>query len=179
MNSKTKIAACFTLLISLLFAAPTLSAERTITGELTVLPFSINLDKGIMNGLSTQQYQVTRQQKVAQEVGVILSFAAIDYAQSVSMFYGSGNYQELNPIFGKKPSRESMALFGVVGVGLFYLVAEYFPEPWRQIAIDSVISTERINIEDNRRVYQGWNAGGPPIRGRSFHGVPIVLSFRF
>jgi hypothetical protein len=36
-----------------------------------------------------------------------------------------------------------------------------------------------MNIEDNRRVFPGWNTDGPPMRGRTFNGVPLIISLRF
>jgi hypothetical protein len=181
VTMKTRIntvAAVVMALFCLIVAPQALSADRNIIGELTVLPYSVSVDRNISKELSTPRYVVTRDQKMMQSVAVLASFAIIDYTQSVSMFYGSEGYQEMNPLLGSKPSRGSMAAFGIIGVGIFYLVSDYLSEPWRQIFADSIIASERMNIEDNRRLYQGWNTDGPPIRGRSFNGIPIVISFR-
>ncbi len=171
------IAAIFTL-TGLVFMPHAISAERFAAGELTVLPYTVSVERYNFKGQSSRQYAATREHITRQEVAALASFAVIDYAQSVAMFYGSNRYQELNPLFGSKPSRSSMALFGIIGVGLCYLVAETLSDPWKQIFMDSVIASERLNIEDNRRVYQGWNTDGPPVRGRSFYGIPFIISFR-
>jgi hypothetical protein len=179
MKTRMNIAAAvITALFCLTVSQRALSADRNITGDLTVLPYSVSVDRNISSELSTPRYVVTRDQKVRQDTAVLASFAIIDYAQSVAMFYGSDGYREMNPLLGSEPSRGSMIAFGIIGVGLFYLVSDYLSEPWRQIFSDSIIASERMNIEDNRRLYRGWNTNGPPIRNRSFNGIPIVISFR-
>jgi hypothetical protein len=45
--------------------------------------------------------------------------------------------------------------------------------------MDSIIATEKMNIEENRTVYKGWNTEGPPLRGRTMDGIPIMVSLRF
>ena len=117
--------------------------------------------------------------ETSEQVVVIASFAFIDYNQSVDMFFRSEGYHEMNPILGPSPSRGDMLAFGAIGVGLSYVIAEIIPDPWKRIVIDSIIATERFNIEENRRVYHGWNTEGPPLLGRSLDIIPIVLSFRF
>ena len=112
-------------------------------------------------------------------MAAITSMALIDYTQSVSMFSGSDGYYELNPLLGKKPGKTDMMAFGVIGLGIFYFLENNLSDPWRQIVVDSIIASERLNIEDNRRIRDGWNTDGPPIRGRTFNCVPIVISFRF
>ena len=72
-----------------------------------------------------------------------------------------------------------MLVFGAIGIGLTYLVADTLPKPWRQILLDSVIASEKMNIEENHRAYTGWNASGPPVRGRLINGIPIVVCIRF
>jgi len=175
---KTGVAAVFLLTVVIFTPCAMSAAERTVAGELTVLPYTVSVERNNFKELSTQRYDITREKIVKQEVAALASFAVIDYVQSVAMFYGSEKYRELNPLFGSKPSRNSMALFGIIGVGLSYLIADTLRDPWKQIFVDSVLASERLNIEDNRRVYQGWNTEGPPIRGRSFNGIPIVISFR-
>jgi len=114
-----------------------------------------------------------------EELALLISLAATDYKQSVDMFYHSDGYHEINPILGTNPSRTNMLAFGAIGVGLTYLLADALPKPWRQILLDSVIASEKMNIEENRRVSTGWNASGPPVRGREINGIPIVISLRF
>jgi hypothetical protein len=114
-----------------------------------------------------------------EELALLISLAAADYQQSVDMFYHSDGYHEINPILGTNPSRTNMLAFGAIGVGLTYLVANTLPKPWRQILLDSVIASEKMNVEENHRVSTGWNASGPPVRGREINGIPIVISLRF
>ena len=117
---------------------------------------------------------------VAEQIAVLASFAVVDYQQSVAMFYESNGYYELNPLLGTSPGRVELISFGVVGVGLVYFAVEMLPEGWRQVVMDSIVATERLNIEDNRTVYEGWNTEGPPLRGRTMdNGIPIMVSLRF
>jgi hypothetical protein len=178
MKAKTALTATIIMMISFYIAPNALSADRNVTGNLVVLPYAVSADRGVMQEFSSPRYTLPKEQTVGQGVVALTSFAAIDYAQSVSMFYGSGRYREMNPLLGSKPTKGSMIAFGVIGVSLFYLISSNLSEPWRQIFIDSIIASEQLNIEDNRRVYQGWNTDGPPVRGRLFNGVPIVVSIR-
>ncbi len=130
-------------------------------------------------GLSTKRPPSRSFQKTAESMAYLFSMALIDYNQSVDMFFREEGFHEINPILGPHPSRGEMAAFGLISVGLTYLLIEVLPERWRRVAIDSIIASEKMNIEENRRVYQGWNTGGPPLRGRALSGIPIVLSFRF
>ena len=114
-----------------------------------------------------------------EELALLVSLAAVDYQQSVDMFYHGEGYYELNPILGTEPSRTDMLAFGVIGVGLTYLLADTMPKPWRRIILDSVIASEKMNIEENHRAYTGWNGSGPPVRGREINGIPIVVCIRF
>jgi hypothetical protein len=178
MKAKAALAAMIIIMISVCIVPHALSAERNVTGELIVLPYSVSAERGIMQEFASPRYTLSREQNVGQGAAVLASFAVIDYTQSVSMFYGSGRYREMNPLLGSKPTKGAMIAFGVIGVSVFHLISSFLSEPWRQIFIDSIIASERMNIEDNRRVYRGWNTDGPPIRGRSFNGVPIVISIR-
>jgi hypothetical protein len=115
----------------------------------------------------------------AEQIAILASFALIDYNQSVDMFFNNTGYYELNPVLGPAPRREDLILFGITGIGLTYVLAEVLPPALKQVVIDSVIATERLNIEDNRTLYKGWNKDGPPMRGRSMNGIPIMISLRF
>ena len=114
-----------------------------------------------------------------EELALLISLAAADYQQSVDMFYHSEGYHEINPILGTDPSRTNLLAFGVIGVGLTYFIADTLPKPWKQIFFDSVIASEKMNIEENSRAYSGRNINGPPVRGREINGIPIVISLRF
>ncbi len=114
-----------------------------------------------------------------EELALLISLAAVDFQQSSEMFYHSDGYSEINPILGTNPSRTNMLAFGAFGVGLTYVLADALPKPWKQIVIDSVIASEKMNIEENQRAYTGWNTSGPPVRGREINGIPIVISLRF
>jgi hypothetical protein len=114
-----------------------------------------------------------------QQIALLASFAFVDYTQSVDMFFQNDGYHELNPVLGPYPSRTELLSFGVIGIGLTYVLAAVLPHAWKDIVIDSVIATERLNIEDNRLLYKGWNSDGPPLRGRTMAGIPIVVSMKF
>jgi hypothetical protein len=168
------------LVVLLSWAARVSTAADISTSEdVKVLSSWLQFDRSMTSSLSSPRYYTTRDQAMRQNLGVITSFALIDYAQTTAMLYSSGNYYEINPILGPHPDRAQLVAFGLVGSGLFYLIGKSLPYPWSQIFVDSVLSIERMNIEDNRRVYQGWNTDGPPIRGRSFNGIPLIISLRF
>jgi len=178
MNRQT-FTAVAAVAVLMLFPTYVMPAEKNFTPDIMLMPHSLSIEQKIANELSTPRYTLSKEQKVREELGVIASFACIDYDQSVTMFYKNEGYYELNPILGSRPSRGSMMAFGAIGTGLFYLFANNLSEPWRQVVVDSIIASERMNIEDNRRVYPGWNTDGPPLRGRIFNGVPLIISLRF
>ena len=115
----------------------------------------------------------------SEDMVLLSSFALIDYSQSVTMFFKSTGYQEMNPVLGPRPSRQDLFWFGTIGLSVSYLITEIVPDTWRQIVIDSIVASERQNIEDNRMLYQGWNTEGPPLRGRGIDGLPVIISVRF
>lgn len=117
-------------------------------------------------------------EEASPEFAILISMAVIDYRQSIDMFYHD-DMHELNPVLDETPSRRSMLGFGAIGLGLTYLLADVLPEPWDRIIIDSVLASEKMNIEENRRAHHGWNTEGPPVTGREIGGIPIMLSFRF
>jgi hypothetical protein len=114
-----------------------------------------------------------------EDMALLTSFALIDYSQSVDMFFNRTGYHEMNPVLGPNPSRQDLFLFGTIGLCLSYVLTEIVPDTWRQIVIDSIVASEKHNIEDNRLLYQGWNTEGPPLRGRTVDGIPIIVSVRF
>jgi hypothetical protein len=166
----------------MLFSTFALSEERTLTPstpDIMIQSYPLSIEQKLARDLSTPRYSLSKEQKIKEELTILTSFAFIDYNQSVAMFFGTGGYNEVNPILGPKPSKGDMVVFGTMGIGLFYFLSATLPDPWRQLVVDSIIASERMNIEDNRRVYQGWNTDGPPIRGRFIPGIPIILSLRF
>lgn len=146
---------------------------------LVLAPYAAPEERGLARDPSIPLYATSPEGKIAEELAILTSFALIDYNQSVEMFYQLGSYHEVNPILGTEPTRSELLAFGAVGVGIVYLLATTLPDPLRQIVVDSVIATEQLNIEENRRVYLGWNTDGPPLRGRLMDGIPILISLRF
>jgi hypothetical protein len=153
--------------------------ERSGSNELLITPHYKPSESSVSKELSTPRYAISTERVLSEKLAIIASYAFIDYNQSVAMFYGSEGYYELNPVLSRKPSKADMITLGLVGMGLVYIITKTLPDPWRQIAVDSVIASEQMNIEDNRRLYAGWNTDGPPIRGRLINGIPIVISLRF
>ena len=102
---------------------------------------------------------------------ILATYAAIDYNQSAGWVTPGGGAYELNPILGKHPTRRDMLAFGAAGMGLLWLATEILPEPWDQIALDSALSSEQFNIEDNVSVENG--------RQRRINAMPIIITFRF
>ncbi len=106
---------------------------------------------------------------------VLASFAAIDYNQSVDLFFNRTGYYEINPILGKHPSRRDMLVFGAAGMGLLWGAAELleragYPRA-AQVLVDSALSSEQLNIEDNALVADG--------RQRRIDAVPVMLTWRW
>ena len=99
---------------------------------------------------------------------ILTVLATIDYTQSAEIFYHRTGYAELNPILGKQPSRSDMITFGVVSIGLLALLPD---KPWARVLIDSAITSEYWNVEDNRAVLSG--------QGRRINAIPIIVTFRF
>ena len=66
--------------------------------------------------------------------------AGIDYQQSYTMFYQMSNRRELNPLLSKKPSRESLMMFGIGGVLATYGISKVMPDGiFKDIVIDSIL----------------------------------------
>ena len=175
-------AAITTYVFLMIFSTFALPEERTLTPnmpDIMIQSYPISIEQKIAKEFSTPRDPLSNEQKIKEELTILTSFAFIDYNQSVAMFFGTGGYHEVNPILGPKPSKGDMVVFGAMGIGLSYFLSATLSDPWRQIVVDSIIASERMNIEGNRRVYQGWNTDGPPIRGRFITGIPIILSFRF
>jgi len=106
---------------------------------------------------------------------VLAAYAWIDYDQSCGVVTPGGATIELNPLLKDYPTRKSMLVFGGVGMGLLYLATEILPEPWATIALDSAISSEAWNIEDNTRAERNQWRG----YARRIEGVPIIITVRF
>lgn len=101
---------------------------------------------------------------------ILATYAAIDYNQSAGWVTPGGGTYELNPALGKHPTRQDMLAFGAVGMGLLYLASEVLPEPWDRIVVDSAVTTEGFNIEDNVRAMEGR---------RRMEAIPIIITVRF
>lgn len=78
-------------------------------------------------------------------VALLAALAVVDYRQSVELFSLPENY-ELNPLLGSDPSHSDMAAFGLAGVGAVVLL-ERIGAP--DLVINSIVETERINIQMN------------------------------
>ncbi len=118
--------------------------------------------------------------ELVNDIALLSSYAVIDYLQSVEMFFNNTGYHEVNPILGKYPSREDMLMFGGIGIAATVVLGSVLPDTWRRIVLDSIIATEQLTIEDNRKLAEGWSQDGPPIRGRTMKGgIPIVISLRY
>lgn len=102
----------------------------------------------------------------------LLLYAAIDYKQSTTMFYNLPGRRELNPLLGDKPSRESMLMFGAAGVAATYGISKLLPDGvFKNVLIDSILMTEKLNIEENKNTIQYGK--------RTFNTIMIVVGFQF
>lgn len=105
---------------------------------------------------------------------VLAAYAAVDYGQSCEAFYRGGHFAnsyELNPVLGERPTRRDMLAFGAAGIGLTWLLSEVLPEPWSAVLVDSVLASERLNVEENRRVQNGER--------RRMDSIPVVITWRW
>lgn len=102
---------------------------------------------------------------------MLAAFAVIDYNQTCEALFERTGHREANPILGEYPTRTELAAFGIIGMGAVYLSQKLLPESWAQVVMDSVLASERMNIEENVRTLDNQR--------RQISGVPIVLSFRF
>ena len=103
----------------------------------------------------------------------MLSFlAAADYHQSCEMFYQRDGIVEVNPILGENPSRRDMALFGLVSLTLAWLLDSALDEPLKTVFLDSVITSESMNIRENNRILTSG------LR-RDMDAIPIMITFRW
>lgn len=89
---------------------------------------------------------------------ILASYALADYNQTTEVFFEHrGEYCEINPILRKQPTRHSLALFGVVSVGTVWVLHKVgLPD----LIVDSIIETERLNIEANKKVSNGEQRNG-------------------
>jgi hypothetical protein len=144
MKMPKRVAVLVGVLLMLLapYAVP---AEKNITDEVTIAPPLASTGRNITRELFPPRYAVSVEQKKAQEMAIIASYALIDYTQSVTMLYRMDGYREINPMLGPKPSRSSLITLGLIGTGLFYIIADNLSDPWRQIFVDSVIATEQFS----------------------------------
>ena len=102
----------------------------------------------------------------------LLLYATIDYQQSVTMFYRQQERVELNPLLAERPSRESMALFGVASIAATYGLGKWLDDSlFKQVLIDSILMSEKLNIEENRRTIRYGS--------RRFETIMIVVHFTF
>ena len=117
-------------------------------------------------------FQLTATTENDRKLMTLASLALIDYQQSVKMFYKSDGHHELNPVLGTNPEREDLMMFGLAGMTLAYGINELMPEGlFKDFLFDSVLATERFNIEENQRVMRTGK--------RSFECIMLVMSFDF
>ena len=63
-------------------------------------------------------------------------------------------------------------MFGLASMTIAYGINELMPEgKFKDILFDSVLATERLNIEENRRAKN--------IGKRTFNGIMLIMSFDF
>lgn len=88
---------------------------------------------------------------------------AVDYAQSKSLFKKPGHH-EMNPLLSRKPSDESLAGFGVAGVGAAYLLSKNMKDgKFKDLVMDSIVESEKFNVEENMRIKKGGKRQLPAI----------------
>ena len=102
----------------------------------------------------------------------LATMALIDYQQSTQMFYEMEGYEEYNPILGPNPSQANLLAFGVGSLTIAYGINKWMPESkFKDFLFDSILATERLNIEENRQAIRTGK--------RNFEGIVFLLSFEF
>lgn len=87
----------------------------------------------------------------------LAAMAFQDYQYSVDNIV-KGPKVELNPALGPNPSRTDLALFGLVGVGLTFLVEKYMqPGFLKTTILNAVTESERFNVEENGRDHRQFD----------------------
>lgn len=147
-----------------------------IAGIIWVIFMSVNIKLAFADenyeALSGLRYVAQDQMgEKQQKILLLAAYAVIDYQQSAGWVTPGGTAVELNPLLGDHPERRDMLIFGVVGMSSLLIVSEIAPDPWATIIIDSALSSELFNIEDNVRVKEGQR--------RRINAVPIIVTFRF
>lgn len=112
------------------------------------------------------------QNDIDKKILTLAALSLVDLNQSKDMF-ASKNYYEMNPVLGPHPSLPKMASFGLAGIGAVYVsekLLSKYPK-LQQVFVDSVISTEAFNVQENNRLMQ--------IGSRSFTAMPIIITVRW
>lgn len=117
-------------------------------------------------------FDVNNLQRNDRKLLTLATMALIDYQQSNKMFYEMEGYKEYNPILGSSPSQEDLLAFGFASLTVAYGINKLMPEGrFKDFLFDSILATERLNIEENRQAIRTGK--------RNFEGIIFLLSFEF
>ena len=103
----------------------------------------------------------------SQKITCLAVLSIADYFQTVERVVNNPDrYEEKNPLLGKYPRKEQLALFGITGISTAFLISK-IENPIAQIAVDSIIASEELNVWINEHSHRGNNT------------VPIMIVARF
>lgn len=102
-----------------------------------------------------------------ERLAVLATLAAIDYDQSAGWVTPGGRAIEINRLLGPQPTRKDMLMFGTASIAVAWALSEVFGE-W---VLDSAITSEAWNIEDNRLLQEG--------RRRRINAIPLIVTVRW
>lgn len=110
-------------------------------------------------------------------IGAIAGMAVVDYGQTVDIVIepipklANGTTWEFNPLLGKHPTKQKLVYFGVGSIATMLLLDEVIPDgAFKNILFDSIVTSERYNVEWNERMLGGHS--------RTV-GIPILVTFRW
>ena len=121
---------------------------------------------------TTPAHALNNSAKNDEKLAALVLLTMIDHHQSVHMFYKCGDHLELNPIIGARPDRRDLVMYQLAGLGIAYGLNDVMPEgKFKDFLIDSVLATEKFNIEENQKVISS--------NKRTFDCIMLVMSFNF
>lgn len=105
----------------------------------------------LLNPFTAQASEWTKDQVALAVAGTVLTVT--DWGQTLSMERdGYVHHQEINPILGKTPSRQSINLYFPIALGLSYLVADSLPSPYRSIFLYTYVAVEATTVGRNYKL---------------------------
>ncbi len=135
----------------------------------TVLLLARNSSAGEPDRPAIDTFFAIQKFESAGKLTYLTVLAAADYYLTVeNVLKHLDQFHEMNPVLGRQPSRERLALFGAAGLSAVWAISK-LDHPLARIIVDSIIATEQVNVWEN----------GYVMARRSSMPVMIVFSYQF